>query len=201
MGDSVLSLGTVAGLLEDQARSLSDVYTLYGFKDDHSFSDYVAFFLHEPVAWFEGLPGSFKSKASFAKPKIALSKALKHGDVIAVLGAETCERAVAVLWNTYKKEADRIVAARNSGTVIEGEAPAVVVNEVHTVAEMEEPESRPLRQSRKKAKAAGEPPAASQAMSYEVKYRVVDRALRAMLSDVTAQNEAMLVFLDALKDA
>ena len=38
-------------------------------------------------------------------------------------------------------------------------------------------------------------------MSYETKYRIVDRAFRAILSDVSATNEALLVFLDALKEA
>jgi len=215
MGDVVFSLGTTAALLADQARAFSDVYKLYGFKDDQPLSDYVDFFLHEPVAWFEGLPVSLKSKASFAKPKTALSKALKHDDIIAALGTEACEHAVTVLWNTYKKEADRIVAAR-SGTSVSQE-PTLQVNEVHDVADIadiadiaESDESRPPPkggQSRKKAKTTVpvEPTvpvvATPSQMSYETKYRVVDRALRAMLSDVTSQNEAMLVFLDALREA
>jgi hypothetical protein len=38
-------------------------------------------------------------------------------------------------------------------------------------------------------------------MSYETKYRVIDRACRALLSDGFPASEATLVFLDALQEA
>jgi hypothetical protein len=215
MGDAAtFSLGTVSSLLGDQARVFSDVYKLYGFKDGDTFSDYVNFFLHEPVAWFEGLPASLKSKVSFAKPKTAFSKALKHGDVIAALGAEACEAAISVLWNTYKKEADRIVAARSLPEATEdaaAEAAEAAADTTEPHLEIEEVEERPLRRSRKQkskaaeihvggnvaALAAGE--SAGAKLSYETKYRIVDQALRAMLG--SGQNEATLVLLNALREA
>jgi hypothetical protein len=211
---ATFSLGSVAALLDEQARSFSDVYKLYGFREDQSFSEYVDFFLHEPVAWFEGLPASLKSKASFTKPKTAFSKALKHGDVIAALGAETCENAVRVLWDTYKKEADRIVASRNgTGAVVEeGAAAAIAAEPILEVTE-EEPGKRRSRKQKAKAAdatttgATGAAVAAVAAvpnpstMSYETKYRVIDRAFRALLSDGFPASEATLVFLDALHEA
>jgi len=198
---SPLSLSTVAALLGDQSRSFSDVYKLYGFGDEQAFSEYVEFFLHEPVAWFEGLPSSLKSKASFAKPKTAFSKALKHGDVVAAMGAEECEAAVAVLWATYKKESDRIVAARG-GEKIDA---ILETNEVHDATVVPTAAvAKPQRLSRKQkaASVATEPVASKKesALSYEAKYRLVDKALRAFLSLGGPQSDATLVFLDALRD-
>ena len=225
---ATFSLGSVAALLDEQARSFSDVYKLYGFREDQAFSDYVDFFLHEPVAWFEGLPASLKSKASFTKPKTAFSKALKHVDVIAALGADACENAVHVLWDTYKKEADRIVASRNgTGAVVEeGAAAAAAIAAAAIAAEPilevteEEPGKRRSRKQKAKAADATAPPAVpasapaaapapaaaaaasnSSTMSYETKYRVIDRAFRALLSDGFPASEATLVFLDALREA
>ncbi len=224
---ATFSLGSVAALLDDQARSFSDVYKLYGFREDQAFSEYVDFFLHEPVAWFEGLPASLKSKASFTKPKTAFSKALKHGDVIAALGAEACENAVHVLWDTYKKEADRIVASRNGTGAGEEDAAAAAAIAAAAIAaepilEVTEEEPAKRRSRKQKAKAAdATAPAATAAtaatnatavpaaatvanpstMSYETKYRVIDRAFRALLSDGFPASEATLVFLDALQEA
>jgi hypothetical protein len=215
---ATFSLGSVAALLDDQARSFSDVYKLYGFREDQAFSEYVDFFLHEPVAWFEGLPASLKSKASFTKPKTAFSKALKHGDVIAALGAEACENAVHVLWDTYKKEADRIVASRNgTGAGEEDAAAAAIAAEPILEVTEEEPAKRRSRKQKAKAAdatgtaatnatAATAVPAAAtvpnpSTMSYETKYRVIDRAFRALLSDGFPASEATLVFLDALQEA
>lgn len=215
--ETPLSLSTVAALLGDQSRSFSDVYKLYGFGDEQAFSEYVEFFLHEPVAWFEGLPSSLKSKASFAKPKTAFSKALKHGDVTAALGAEACESAIAVLWATYKKESDRIVAARGGEKI---DAVLAETNEVHdaTVAPTVPAVSavpvpvaaagKPQRLSRKQQKATATTVATTVAaaknestLSYETKYRLVDKALRAFLQSAGGpQSEATLVFLDALRD-
>lgn len=204
---SPLSLSTVAALLGDQSRSFSDVYKLYGFGDEQAFSEYVEFFLHEPVAWFEGLPSSLKSKASFAKPKTAFSKALKHGDVIAALGAEECEAAVAVLWATYKKESDRIVAARGGEKI---EAVLAETNEVHDASVAAAPAAaagKPQRLSRKQKATVPVVPAVApvakneSTLSYETKYRLVDKALRAfLLSAGGPQSDATLVFLDALRD-
>lgn len=186
-----LTLGSAAELLGEQSRIFTDVYKMYGFNDTQNLSEYTDFFLHEPVAWFEGLPSSLKSKASYAKPKTAFSKLMKQAEVIAVLGEEVCTHIHEVLWNTYKTEADRIVASRSEEPVLE----------VHR-----DEEQKPRRSRRQKAVVPEENVVETVAknpgaMTYETKYHVIDRAFRAMLGDISATNEAMLVFLNALKEA
>jgi len=203
-----LNLGKAAELLGDQARIFSEVYKLYGFGDTQPLSDYADFFLHEPVAWFEGLPGSLKSKASFAKPKTAFSKLVKHPDVIAALGDEPCAHLHAVLWDTYKHEADRIVTQRSSSDERKTDIVAEVVAEETAVAEPkpekpEKPEAVATRRSRKQkvvVQNTVDQGTTAQQTTYETKYRVIDRAFRAMASDGSAVSEALMVFLDALKE-
>jgi len=203
-----LNLGKAAELLGDQARIFSDVYKLYGFGDTQPLSAYADFFLHEPVAWFEGLPGSLKSKASFAKPKTAFSKLVKHPDVIAALGDEPCAHLHAVLWDTYKHEADRIVTQRSSSDERKTDIVAEVVAEETAVAEPkpekpEKPEAVATRRSRKQkvvVQNTVDQGTTAQQTTYETKYRVIDRAFRAMASDGSAVSEALMVFLDALKE-
>lgn len=201
-----MNLGAAALLLGDQSRIFTEVYKLYGFREDQTLSEYAEFFLHEPVAWFEGLPGSLKSKASFAKPKTAFSKLMKQVEVIAALGDEFCGQVHDVLWDTYKKEAERIVASRGDPQLEIHEPPLQEINDVEEAHTAQEPKAR---RSRKQKVAVEEATAAvpntvdfgTLPMSYETKYRIVDRAFRAILSDVSATNEALLVFLDALKEA
>ena len=212
-----LTLGKAAELLGDQARIFSEVYKLYGFGDTQPLSDYADFFLHEPVAWFEGLPGSLKSKASFAKPKTAFSKLVKHPDVIAALGEEPCAHLHAVLWDTYKHEADRIVTQRSgerktdivAEVVAEETVEAVEAVEAEAVAEAVAVATRRSRKQKvvvqntvdpgpMKGPLQG-PPKVSQT-TFETKYRVIDRAFRAMVSDGSAVSEALMVLLDALQE-
>jgi hypothetical protein len=202
-----LALGSAAELLGDQSRIFTEVYKLYGFEENQALSEYVDFFLHEPVAWFEGLPGSLKSKASFAKPKTAFSKLIKQPEVISSLGEESCSHIHEVLWDTYKKEAGRIVAARSGDSLVHVDEPheaieaIEAINAIEAIEAIETKEPAARRSRKQKATVVNTMDTGIQTMTYETKYRVVDRALRAMLSDVTASNEAMLVFLDALKEA
>ena len=200
----VLTLGKAAELLGDQARIFSEVYKLYGFGDTQPLSDYADFFLHEPVAWFEGLPGSLKSKASFAKPKTAFSKLVKHPDVIAALGDEACAHLHAVLWDTYKHEADRIVTQRSSPDAVKADSVEIVAEAVAEVAEA--PATRRSRKQKVVVQNTVDPgspqgPPQAPQTTFETKYRVIDRAFRAMVSDGSAVSEALLVLLDALKEA
>jgi hypothetical protein len=206
----ILNLGKAAELLGDQARNFSEVYKLYGFGDTQPLSDYADFFLHEPVAWFEGLPGSLKSKASFAKPKTAFSKLVKHSDVIAALGEEACAHLHAVLWDTYKHEADRIVTQRSSSDAVKADSVEIVAEAVtdvvtDVVTEVEAPTTRRSRKQKVAVQNTVDPgppqgPTKAPPTTFETKYRVIDRAFRAMASDGSAVSEALLVFLDALKD-
>lgn len=212
-----LNLGKAAELLGDQARIFSEVYKLYGFGDTQPLSDYADFFLHEPVAWFEGLPGSLKSKASFAKPKTAFSKLVKHPDVIAALGDEPCAHLHAVLWDTYKHEADRIVTQRSSSDAVKANSVEIVAEAVADAVTDTVTEVPATRRSRKQKVVVqntvdpgppqGHPqgppqgPTKTPPTTFETKYRVIDRAFRAMASDGSAVSEALLVLLDALKEA
>lgn len=199
------TLDSAALLLDDQAKIFSDVYKLYGFRGEQSLSEYVEFFLHEPVAWFEGLPGSLKSKASFAKPKTAFSKLMKKADVIAALGEDVCHQTHEVLWDTYKKEADRIVESRSRGEELvlevheildeEPAPPAKGAKETNTTNTTKARRSRKQEPVVQNTVSTGSP-----SMTYEAKYRVIDRAFRAFLNDGSPGSEGMLVFLDAIKD-
>jgi hypothetical protein len=109
-----MNLGQASTLLESQGRYFSDVYKLYGFKDDRPLKDYLDFVIHEPVEWLKGLPANYTSRATFGRPKTALVKLLKDERTIAVLGAEYTGRVHSVVWQTFKQHADAILSAHES---------------------------------------------------------------------------------------
>jgi len=142
---------------------------------------------------------------------------MKKADVIAALGEDVCHQTHEVLWDTYKKEADRIVAARSRGDelvlevheILEEEpAPPATTNEANTANTATTIKATKARRSRKQepvvhntvATAVTAVNTVASPMTYESKYRVIDRAFRAFLNDGTPGSEGMLVFLDALKD-
>jgi hypothetical protein len=196
-------LSAAAALLGDQARVFTDVYKQYAFRDDQLLSEYLEFILHEPVAWFEGLPGTMKSKASIARPKTAVCKLVKCAEVIAALGAEVCEHVHSVLWATFKAEAERI-AAKRSGHETGVETPGI---EHYLAQDAQEIQEEPLLEVNELHIDASD--AASfhsvkgkRAMSYEHKYKVVDNALRLMVrNDLGGSGACINALLDALRDA
>jgi len=196
-------LSAAAALLGDQARVFTDVYKQYAFRDDQPLSEYLEFILHEPVAWFEGLPGTMKSKASIARPKTAVCKLMKCAEVIAVLGADVCEHVHSLLWSTFKAEAERIAAKRSghdiadTGTVTPSiehyltqdvqDEPLLEVNEIH----MDASDAASFHSVKGK-----------RTMSVEEKYKVVDNALRLMVrNDLSGSGACINALLDALRDA
>jgi hypothetical protein len=196
-------LSAAAALLGDQARVFTDVYKQYAFRDEQPVSEYLEFVLHEPVAWFEGLPGTMKSKASIARPKTAVCKLVKCAEVIAALGAEVCEQVHSVLWATFKAEAERIAAKRSgheiaeTGTVTPSiehyltqdvqDEPLLEVNEIH----MDASDAASFHSVKGK-----------RTMSVEDKYKVVDNALRLMVrNDLSGSGACINALLDALRDA
>jgi len=191
-----MNLSTATALLGDQSRVFTDVYKQYAFRDDQSLSDYLGFILHEPVAWFEGLPGTMKSKASIARPKTAICKLVKSAEVIAVLGAEVCDQVHSVLWATFKAEAERIAKKRSGADhqddtpsieqLLHDEEPMLEVNELMMDA-TEVASVHSVKRSR-----AG--------MSYEQKYKVVDNALRLMTRNEES-GACITALLDAIRDA
>ena len=197
-------LSAAAALLGDQARVFTDVYKQYAFRDDQPVSEYLEFILHEPVAWFEGLPGTMKSKASIARPKTAVCKLMKCAEVIAVLGAEVCEKVHSVLWATFKAEAERIAAKRSGHELVSDkgaetpsiehyltqethEEPLLEVNEIH----MDVSDAASFHSVKGK-----------RAMSYEHKYKVLDNALRLMVrNDLSGSGACINALLDVIRDA
>lgn len=206
-------LSEAAALLGDQARVFTDVYKQYAFREDQTLTEYLEFILHEPVAWFEGLPGTMKSKASIARPKTAVCKLVKCAEVIAVLGAEVCEQVHSVLWGTFKAEAERIAAKRSGQKEQKGQKEyqdndnADTCTESPSIAQLLSHEDEPLLEVNELILDGGD--AASfhsvkgrRGMSYEEKYKVVDNALRLMVrNDLSGSGACINALLDALRNA
>ncbi len=108
--------------IADNHRYFSEVYKLYGFDDDRDLKDYLDFIVHEPVLWLQGFPAKLTTKLAFSKPKTAVIKLLKKQSVVAALGADYVAAVHTKIWNTFKQEADKIVAARNKEEEAEEEA-------------------------------------------------------------------------------
>jgi hypothetical protein len=72
--------------ISDNCRYFSEVFKAFDFKDDDLLSDYIDFIVHEPVHWMEGFPVKLTTKTSFSKPKTAVIKLLKKGEVQTALG-------------------------------------------------------------------------------------------------------------------
>ena len=193
-----MNLSTAATLLNEQSRVFTDVYKQYAFRDNQLLSEYIEFILHEPVAWFEGLPGTMKSKVSIARPKTAVCKLMKCAEVISELGADVCEHVHSVLWATFKAEAERISAKRSgheeTGTITPSiehlfaqEEPLLEVNEV----QLDVSDAASFHSVKGK-----------RAMSYEQKYKMVDNALRLMVrNDLGGSGACINALLDAIRDA
>jgi len=98
----------------DNHRYFSEVYKLFQFRDDQTLKEYLDFIDHEPVAWLEGLPAKLTSKQTFAKPKTAVIKLLKKEEVSDVLGLGYVNKLHDVVWDTFKKEHQRILDKRQS---------------------------------------------------------------------------------------
>jgi len=107
-----MKLSDATTILGTQARYFSDVYKLYEFKDEQLLKDYLDFITHEPVEWMKGFPAKLTQKGSFSRPKAAVIKLLKHADVIAALGETYTQSVYDVVWNTFKKHIDAILAMR-----------------------------------------------------------------------------------------
>lgn len=96
----------------DNHRYFSELYKLFGFRDDQTLKEYLDFIDHEPVAWLEGFPSKLVSKQTFAKPKTSLIKLLKKEEVVTILGENYINRMYDVVWSTFKKEHQRILEKR-----------------------------------------------------------------------------------------
>ena len=107
------------GLLGESARYFVCVYEHFQFKETQLLKDYLDFIVHEPVEWLKAFPERLKTKSSFAKPKSALIKLLKHERVVQALGEEYLKNIHDVIWTTFKKHGDAILASRQKPDTIE----------------------------------------------------------------------------------
>ena len=107
-----MNLSHATELLENHGRYFSEPYKLFNFTDEAFLKDYLDFVVHEPLEWFRGLPGKLVTRGSFAKPKAALIKLLKHSEVVAELEAAYIQKVHDAVWNTFKNHADANVEKR-----------------------------------------------------------------------------------------
>jgi hypothetical protein len=117
----MMRLGESEGLLGESARYFVCLYEHFGFNDQQSLKDYLDFIVHEPVEFLKAFPEQLKTKSSFAKPKSALIKLLKHERVINLLGEEYIKTIHDTIWATFKKHGDSILSSRQKQSVNEDE--------------------------------------------------------------------------------
>lgn len=117
--------------ISDNCRYFAEVYKCFNFTDTDLLADYIDFIVHEPVHWMEGFPAKLQSKMSFSKPKTAVIKLLKKKEVHDALGVEVAEAAHDVIWRTYKKESEAMIAKRlaSKQRVVKGEEEEAEVDE------------------------------------------------------------------------
>lgn len=105
-------LKNAGALLGSNERYFTVVYEAFKYKGEDLLRTYIDFIVREPVEWIRGFPLKLRTRASFAKPKAAIIKLLKTGNVLEALGAEYCSSAHDVVWDTFKKHGDIILNAR-----------------------------------------------------------------------------------------
>lgn len=186
-----MKLSEAGALLENGSRAFGEVYLQFKYSHDNKLEDYLDYIGHEPLGWLQGLPSKFNTAASFAKPKAAIIKLLKHPEVIAAVPPHILTLAHDALWTTYKKHATDIIARRSRGSEV------IEHVEEPEVAEIEHLDTESVHSGNGPALVIGETledaPAAN-GRSWEQKYRILESAFRA----VVGGQPATLILLDAL---
>ena len=112
-------LKNAGALLGSNERYFTVVYEAFKYKGEDLLRTYIDFIVREPVEWIRGFPLKLRTNASFAKPKAALIKLLKTGNVLEALGAEYCSAAHDIIWDMFKKHSEDILKARHAGAALE----------------------------------------------------------------------------------
>lgn len=217
-----MNLAEATALLGSHARNFSDVYKLYNYRDDNSLKDYLDFIIHEPIEWIKGFPPKLVSKGSFPKPKTALVKLLKQQQVMDILGEPYTKRVHEIVWTTFKQHGDAILERRMNRTGINGTIVAqlecesvgsaasaeegIEESDVHLHIENElirdTDSHRSVRLSRVVAAAPAPAPAPPAGCNWEQKYRVLETAYRALVTEYQTTCpgvvSSLLTLLDAL---
>jgi hypothetical protein len=178
-------------LLGDQGKYFSDVYKLYEYRDDQLLKDYLDFVIHEPLEWMRGFPVKFVNKVSFSKPKTALIKLLKQSDVIDALGQAYVRRVHDIVWSTFKKHSEEIIAKRQNSVAVS------VLDQLDSGSVYSEPQLHvedvvSVHSVRKPRESVDK---------WEARYRVLESAYRELLADSAHSpglTQSALRFLDAL---
>ena len=105
-------LKNAGALLGSNERYFTVVYMALKYKGEDLLRTYIDFIVREPVEWIRNFPLKLRTRASFAKPKAAIIKLLKTGNVLEALGAEYCSNAHDIVWDTFKKHGEDILNAR-----------------------------------------------------------------------------------------
>jgi hypothetical protein len=105
-------LKNAGALLGSNERYFTVVYMALKYKGEDLLRTYIDFIVREPVEWIRNFPLKLRTRASFAKPKAAIIKLLKTGNVLEALGAEYCSNAHDIVWDTFKKHSEDILNAR-----------------------------------------------------------------------------------------
>jgi len=141
-------LKNAGALLASNERYFTVVYEAFKYKGEDLLRTYIDFIVREPVEWIRGFPLKLRTRASFAKPKAAIIKLLKTGNVLEALGAEYCSSAHDVVWDTFKKHGDDILNARlatcggaatvaeTNELVLEETVPAAAANVIDGIEEV-----------------------------------------------------------------
>lgn len=188
-------LKNAGALLGSNERYFTVVYEAFKYKGEDLLRTYIDFIVREPVEWIRGFPLKLKTHASFAKPKAAIIKLLKTGNVLEALGAEYCSNAHDVVWDTFKKHGADILKARQATgdgvetneLIPEGEAPAVAafaegIDGVEEVTDISGAAPRIVSQ-------------------WETKYFLLKSVVSMMLSDVQHQQPGLAAVVHTLINA
>ncbi len=99
--------------ISDNQRYFSEIYKHFRFSDEQLLKEYLDFIDAEPVEWMRGFPAKLNSKQTFPKPKTAVVKLLKKDAIKQALGVQYVERVYDKIWQTYKKEGEKIMGERS----------------------------------------------------------------------------------------
>lgn len=214
-----MNLIEATALLSEQGKYFSDVYKLYNYRDEQLLKDYLDFVITEPVEWMRGFPARLHNISSFAKPKTALIKLLKHETVQTALGTEYVQKVYNVVWKTYKQHAEDIVEKRESKSrpvdnsirdsiLDQMDERTGVPNALHTqqiphmdVCDLDN-DAESVHSVRRPRSVPVHTGGANGVINWERKYRIIESAYRRLLEEYKTTHpglaQSSLMLLDAI---
>jgi hypothetical protein len=193
-------LKNAGALLGSNERYFTVVYEAFKYKGEDLLRTYIDFIVREPVEWIRGFPLKLKTHASFAKPKAAIIKLLKTGNVLEALGAEYCSSAHDVVWDTFKKHGEDILKARQAtGGVVAEENELISEGKAVPAAAATTTVAEGIDGIEEVTDISGAaPPVVSQ---WETKYFLLKSVVSMMLSDIQHQQPGLAAVIHTLINA